>query len=248
MKLSEVGFSDFKKLAAYICTLCGYSNQSDDKIEITLSFLREIHGYSNVKDLQDAYIALAAGRLDEKHEMIKSFTGMTASRVLQSYLRTKKNSMEADAQVDADRSYVNDENKVLIFKRFNHSVMYRDELSKAEEDYLMECWLNECRKTYKEVKKVELLTVGSFDYYERNGILRVKDGMFQHFANNVYNDICPWSEIEDGGRMVKYNHEMALQKANQDKGMVRMKLNPTMVNLSDSVKRFAVSVYFDVII
>lgn len=250
MKLSEISQEEFIKLTGNITTLCGYPSITQDKLNILTAFLHDIHGHNTVDELMSAYRSFAAGRLDEKLESMKSLTGMSASRVLQSYLRnTKKDTNSAIPEKDStgkDRSFVNDENKKLIFDYSGRWVTYRDELTEEEENYLMQYWVNQSKENYKKHKRPDLLTSVSYDFFIRNGTLRRSGDMFQCWTGKTYEDVCPWTRLEDGGKRLKFNEDQAIQKSKQG-NFRQMMSHSAGGSLENAVKRFAVSVYFDTI-
>ena len=250
MKLKETSYADFEKTVSYICSLCGFPSVTGFKLNTLADFMRSEYGQSTLEDLQNAFVSLASGRLDEKLEGVKSLTGMTASRVLQSYMRNRKQEQPAkiEQKDGKDRSFVNDENRQLLFDKFGRWYTFADELGDAENNYLMEHWVEENRKAYKGIRKPYLLTASSFDYFERMGTLRVKDGMLQYFENKTYNDLMPWSQVEQGGVRLKYSEETMLAKSREGSLIRNMGLRPAVVTLEDATKRYAVSVYFETIL
>lgn len=245
MKIKDCSYNDFRVTVNYICSLCGFPMCQEDKAQIAFNFLRQNHGYNELDELQTSFEALAAGRLDEKMDSFKSFTGLSASRVLQSHGRIKKQAEGNVPQPDAGKSFLTDENRILIMDRFQRNVVFNEDLTDHEKDYLMNHWIEINRQDYYKHGRADLLASTSFDYLEKNGTIRNHNGEFQYFQNNLYNTICSWSEIQAGGLRMKNQEDMAASKNKNWKALMGRQSDS---NLDGCIKRYAVSVYFDQII
>lgn len=249
MKLNEININEYRGAVNYICALCGYPTVTDDKLRVSFDFLKEQHRHNSLDDLTQAFNMLASGRLDEKLDSIKSFTGLTVSRVLQSYARSRKNPVESPGRKDGeDRSYVSDNDRAVILDKFNKTVLYSDELTDSDKDYLMSYWVDQNKNNYKNTKSISCCTSTAYDYLENKGIIRVHDGQLQHFTNNKYVNICPIEVIERAAHALKFNEDVAITKSKNGNSISAMR-NPFVgVSLDACIKRISVSEYFQAVI
>lgn len=228
-------------MIGYITSLCGYPTVSTDKMNVLLEFLRETHGHNTSEELSEAYKALAAGRLDEKMDNFKSITGMSASRVLQSYLRNKKT--ETQTYAPEGRSFASDDTKELIFKYNGRQVMFNDEVTQDEHYMLMDHWIEKHLENYRLLKRPDLLTSTGFDYLEKKGILRVSGGMLQKKFMDSYMDLKAWTTIETMAVRMKFEEDSMITK---NRSNLKKMLSPTIgMPLDEVKKKVALWVYFD---
>lgn len=231
-------YSDFEKAAAYICSVCGYPAVTTDKLKVLMQFMQENHGRNTLDDLQNAFISLAAGRLDEKMDNIKSLTGLSASRVLQAYRRNI--SQHTPDEYDPNRSRMTEENIELI-KAFNgRPVFYNDEVTKEEHDYLMDYWINESKEQYKRHRRADLLTETAFNHLKNKGLLKIDDG--------VQVNLGTWQTTVTGATLKQLATQMKSMEDSMGSGGFRRMLSPSAGRPIESCyKRVAVASYFDTI-
>lgn len=242
MRISQMSDLDLMRTFKYISNLCGYPEVSQDKSQVLLKFIREEHGHNTDTDLISAFTALAAGRLEEKQDGLKSLTSLTASRVLQAYTRQKKISSKVD-DIPEDKSVASEETIRLIQQYSNRVIRFNQEVTKDERAMLMDHWIGKQRENYKLYRRVDLLTSTSFDYLEHNGTLRIKDDAFTMWDGKTYIEIARWSEIEELGINQKRREDITLNQKNVE---FRRMMSPSAGgSLKDAVKRVAMSIYFE---
>ncbi len=203
-----------------------------------MQFMQENHGRNTLDDLQNAFVALAAGRLDEKMDNIKSLTGLSASRVLQAYRRNI--SQHTPDEYDPNRSRMTDEN-IELLKAFNgRLVIYNDEVTKEEHDYLMDYWINESMEQYKHHRRADLLTETAFDHLNRKGLLKIDDG--------VQVNLGTWQTTVTAATLKQLAIKIKTMEESMGSSGLRRMLSPSAGRPVESCyKRVAVASYFDTI-
>jgi hypothetical protein len=240
MTISQIPRSEFEKTIGYITTLCGYPALTQDKMNVLIDFLRLNHGYNTADELTDAYRALASARLEEKVESFKSLSGLSASRVLQSYLRAKR---KDTAQPAAGDRKISEENRKIIKNYNGRDVIFQDDLTTDERNTLMRHWINESRLNYKQINRPDLITSTSFDFLSNEGTLRVHENMLQRWTGHDYVDLCSWSVVRERAGKLVYQEEMMFSK-NSDHA--RRMMSPVAgTGIDNAIKRMAVAIYFD---
>lgn len=245
MNLSSMPRDEFERLVGYITNLCGYPAVTSDKMNVLIDFLRVNHGHNTSDELTDAYRALASARLEEKIDNFKSLTGMSASRVIQAYMRTRKNK-ESNLPKN-DSGYLTDDSREVIRGYNGRNVMYNHEVSDDERKVLMRHWIGKQQENYSELKRADLLTASSFVFLENEGTLRVKNGMLQKFQDNLYQDLCPWATVEDRGKRLVASESIMMSNA-RETSFRRMMSPSAGGSVEDGIRRMAVAIYFDSLI
>lgn len=240
MRLSQLPDNDFARTLKYVCNLCGFPEPNHEKQQVIISFLKANHGNNTDEDLIQAFTALASGRLDEKAESFKTLTGLSASRVLQSYARQRR--VEAFNELPPGKTVANDETIKLIQQFSGRMIRFDQEITRDEHRMLMDHWISQQRENYRIHKRVDLLTSTSFDYLEKNGTLRVKGDYLQMFDGKTYINIVPWMNCQNQGNRLKAQEQLQLNTPTEFRTMTSPSAGGS---LSDAVKRVAMGYYFD---
>lgn len=236
MKIKDITPSQFQKDANYICTLCGYPSVAPDKLEIMLTFLKDHHGWNDIEELVKAYEALAAGRLEEKMDSFKSMNGMHVSRVIQAYMRSKKTNENGEK---SEIGFLSDDCQDVLFNKTGRRVTMKADLSQSDKDLLMDYWIGENMKVYKDTRSLSTITATSYDYLIRKGILRENGGNIEYSVNGGYHHLVTMDACKRGGE--------ELSKSDKKGFTTKTIQKISWGSIGEPWKRYAVACYFEIL-
>lgn len=243
MKISNAQPHEFEATVKHICTLCGFPAVPPDKLNVMIYFLKDNHGNNTLEELQSAFSAMAAGRLDEKMDNFKSLTGLSASRILEAYRRQNTKAKGTTNDPPEGRSWATDETREIIRNYNGRIIQFNDEVTRDERDMLMRFWINKHYKTYKENGRDDLLTTGTYDFLMEKGILRIENETLQKLSGDYNIDLMTWRDVKELGRRLKAKED--LQQNSSRSGFRAMMKKTDVKPLEFAEKRAAVAVYFD---
>lgn len=206
--ISQVGDQELKSVFATVCDLCGYPRLTDDKYRTLADFTRAHFKLEPLESIINAFDMLAAGKLDDKLDGLKSLTAMALSRTMESYRRNciNKNVNENIIEVDGkwvDRWPLNPECQEILKAKTGKFVYWNDQVSEEDRNILMQHYYEKARDEFNATGSIYAITDSMFDYLQRIGLASVRNGVLYRERGFGWEQIADAGEINEMTERIK---------------------------------------------